>query len=269
MTDNITQLQSASPVILLVAFGASVPSTQSTYDRIEARVRAEFPHAQVWWAYTSQVVRRRLAQAGKIFDSPEIALAKLMDAGVKSVAVQALQIIPGKEFHDLYKNCRAFSGMTGWLPGVRVGNPLLAGDTDLVKVTEAILRNLPPERKPDEAVLLIGHGTKHPSNALYTAMLYHLQRRDANVYLGVIAGSPSQEEIKAMLLARKITKVYLLPFLAVAGVHAHTDIAGQDASSWKSVLTKEGIDCVPVLKGLADYDDLLDIWISHLQEVYY
>jgi sirohydrochlorin cobaltochelatase len=269
MTDNITQLQSASPVILLVAFGASVPSTQSTYDRIEARVRAEFPQAPVLWAYTSQVVRRRLAQAGKIFDSPEIALAKLMDAGVKSVAVQALHILPGKEFHDLYKNCQVFGGMAGGFLSVKVGNPLLASDADLLKVIAALITNLPAERQPDEAVIFVGHGTKHPSNALYTAMIYHLQRRDANLYLGVIAGSPSPEEIKAMLLARKIDKVYLLPFLAVAGGHAHTDIAGKDASSWKSILTKEGIDCVPILKGLADYDNLLDIWISHLQEVYY
>jgi hypothetical protein len=40
-----------------------------------------------------------------------------------------------------------------------------------------------------------------------------------------------------------------------------------DADSWMSILTKAGFVCVPILKGTAEYDNFVDIWVSHLEAV--
>ncbi len=52
--------------------------------------------------------------------------------------------------------------------------------------------------------------------------------------------------------------------MSVAGDHAKNDMAGTEEDSWLSILTKEGIECVPVLKGTAEFDQFVDIWVDHL-----
>jgi sirohydrochlorin cobaltochelatase len=44
-------------------------------------------------------------------------------------------------------------------------------------------------------------------------------------------------------------------------------MAGEDDDSWKSILSAAGIQCHTVLKGTAEYDGFVDIWLSHLNEV--
>jgi len=62
-----------------------------------------------------------------------------------------------------------------------------------------------------------------------------------------------------------VSKAYLLPFMAVAGDHAMNDMAGDENDSWKSVLTADGVACVPVLRGTAENQAFVDIWLDHLQ----
>jgi len=99
-------------------------------------------------------------------------------------------------------------------------------------------------------------------------MAYYLQRRDPNIFVGTVEGAPTIKDIKAALLAKKIKKVYLMPFMSVAGDHARNDMAGDEKDSWKSILTLAGITCVPILKGMASYDDIADIWVDHLKTIY-
>ena len=63
---------------------------------------------------------------------------------------------------------------------------------------------------------------------------------------------------------KKIEKVYLMPFMSAAGDHAKNDMAGDDDDSWKSILTRAGIECVPVLRGTAEFDSFVDIWVGHI-----
>ncbi|MDJ0857311.1 MAG: sirohydrochlorin cobaltochelatase [Desulfobacterales bacterium] len=41
-------------------------------------------------------------------------------------------------------------------------------------------------------------------------------------------------------------------------------MASDEEDSWKSVLTKAGIECVPILKGTAEYDEFVAIWVDHV-----
>ncbi len=77
-------------------------------------------------------------------------------------------------------------------------------------------------------------------------------------------GFPEIDHIRDRLLAGKFTKAWLMPFMSVAGDHAVNDLAGDEEDSWKSALTKAGVECVPVLKGTAEYDVFVDIWADHL-----
>ena len=250
--------------ILLVAFGTSISKAQISYKNIERAVRAHFPNTPLRWAYTSEFIRRKLAKQGQSMDSVETALAKMMDEKFTHVAVQSLHTIAGWEFHDMSRNAALFGQMVGGFDSIRVGNPLLSTDNDFERVVIALLKHIPKSRKKTDAVILMGHGTSHPINAAYAALMYHFQRQDPYVFVATVEGSPQIGEIKDMLLARKIKTAYLMPFMSVAGDHAINDMAGAEDGSWKSILTKAGISCSPILKGTAEYDEIVEIWVDHL-----
>ena len=249
--------------ILLVAFGSSEASAQVSFTNIDKKVKAAYPGIPVKWAYTSTIIRKKLAKQGKLLDSPEVALAKMQDEDFTHVAVQSLHTIGGDEYHDLRRTVGAFKIMGGF-QRVVLGYPLLATQEDMQRTVNAILSVIPKERQKRDAVVLMGHGTHHPSNAFYAALMFQLQLEDPNIFLGNVEGYPEIDLIQALLLKNKIKKAYLMPFMSVAGDHAKNDMAGDEDDSWKSILTKAGIQCVPVLTGTAEFDVFVDIWVDHL-----
>ena len=253
--------------ILLVAFGSSIPEAQVSFENIDNKAKAAFPDVPIRWAYTSSIIRHKLAKQGKQLDSVEMALAKMMDEGFTHVAVQSLHTIAGEEFHDLRRNAYAFSNMAGGFDHILVGYPLLGTEEDLIRVRDAIIQHIPKARMKNEAVVLMGHGTPHPSNAFYAAMMFHFQQKDPNIFVGTVEGGPEIDDIKTMLLKKNIKKAYLMPFMSVAGDHAINDMAGKEKDSWKSILTAADIKCVPILKGTAEYDEIVAIWVDHLKTV--
>ena len=135
----------------------------------------------------------------------------------------------------------------------------------MARTVDAIMAMIPEKRKAKEAVVLMGHGTHHPANAFYAALMFQLQLKDSNIYVGTVEGYPDVDLIKKMMLEKKIKKAWLLPLMSVAGDHAKNDMAGAEDDSWKSIFTKAGIECVPVLKGTAEYDSFVDIWVDHIK----
>jgi sirohydrochlorin cobaltochelatase len=253
--------------ILLVAFGSSIPSAQAAFDNIDQKVAEAFPGVPVRWAYTSSIIRKKLAKQGKQLDSVEMALSKMMEENFTHVAVQSLHTIAGAEYHDLLMTTNGFRQMADGFQSILVGYPLLGTQEDLDKVVAAMMKQIPQTRKKDEAVLLMGHGTHHPINCVYAAMAYNFQRKDPNIFVGTVEGAPLIDEIKTELMAKKIKKAYLMPFMSVAGDHAVNDMAGDEEDSWKSILTAAGIQSVPILKGTAEFDEIVDVWVDHLRIV--
>jgi sirohydrochlorin cobaltochelatase len=147
-----------------------------------------------------------------------------------------------------------------------ISPPLLSSSKDMEDVTHAILKNIPAGRKKGEGVILMGHGTQHPSNAFYTALMYHIQKKDPLVFLGTVEGSPTIDDLIPILKEKKSKKIWLMPFMSVAGDHARNDLAGNEEDSWKSILTKQGFECDITLKGTAEYDNMIDIWAGHLKD---
>ena len=254
--------------ILLVAFGSSIPEAQVSFENIDAKVKTAFPDVPVRWAYTSAIIRHKLArEEGKSLDSVAIALAKMMDEEFTHVAVQSLHTIAGEEYHDLVRTAEAFRDMADGFDRIMVGFPLLGTQKDLERIVDVTIRHIPEERKNGDAVILMGHGTPHPGNAFYAAMMFNFQQKDPNIFVGTVEGWPEIDDVKNLLKEKNLKKAYLMPFMSVAGDHARNDMAGDEDDSWKSILTKAGVQCVPVLKGMAEYDDVVAVWVDHLKQV--
>ena len=251
--------------ILLVAFGTTVPMARVAFDNIDRKVRAAFPEIEVRWAFTSRIIRRKLAKGGETVPSEIGALAAMADDGFTRVAVQSLHTIPGQEYHGLVRTARAFEGMPKGIERVVVARPLLATSMDMERVVDALMANFPKQRKAGDAVVLMGHGTHHPANSFYPALQYFFWKKDPNVLVGAVDGPPLLADVLAELNKRKTATAYLMPFMSVAGNHARNDLAGDQPDSWKSVLSKAGIKCIPVLKGTAEFDAVVDVWVDHLK----
>ncbi|MHC1742133.1 MAG: sirohydrochlorin cobaltochelatase [Syntrophobacteraceae bacterium] len=267
MDRNLTATR--RPVILLVAFGTTIPEAREVLKRIDERATARFPDAEIRWAYTSKIVRRRLAAQGTVLDSPEIALARLMDEGHLEATLLSLHVFPGREFHDLNHNVQLFSRMVKGFQRLRMAKPLLSSYEDLERVAAVLLDSLPAARGPDDAVVLVGHGNQaHPADMVYTAMGHVLSRLDPLVLVGTIQGKPGITEVLSQLRTLGVKKAWLVPFMAVAGEHARKDMAGEGPESWKSILTAHGIECRIELRGLAEVPAVVDIWLDHLRDVF-
>jgi sirohydrochlorin cobaltochelatase len=250
--------------ILLVAFGSSEKSAQVSFDHIDRKVKAKYAGIPVRWAYTSHIIRKKLAKEGRQLDSPEVALSRMMDENFTHVAVQSLHTIGGAEYHDLRRTVGAFKAMGGFQK-IILGYPLLSTQADLARAVDAVMTIIPNERKKKEAVVLMGHGTHHPANAFYAALMFQLQLKDPNIFVGTVEGYPELGLLKDLILKKGIKKAWLMPFMSVAGDHAKNDMAGDDDDSWKSQLTKAGVKTIPVLKGTAEFDAFADIWVDHIQ----
>lgn len=51
--------------LLLAAFGTSVPEALPSFKAVDQSFRQNFPDQPVVWAYTSQIIRRKLAKEGR------------------------------------------------------------------------------------------------------------------------------------------------------------------------------------------------------------
>jgi sirohydrochlorin cobaltochelatase len=252
--------------ILLVAFGSSIPEAQAAFDHIEKKTRETFPEIPLRWAFTSSMVRKKMADEGKNLDSVAQALADMAEEGFTHVAVQSLHTISGEEFHELTLTVRAFENIPEVFDKILIGLPLLGNEKDMEQVASAIISTIPEQRKPEDAVVLMGHGSPHGSNAFYAALMWRLQLQDPNLFLGVVEGFPEITDIVPVLKNRKIQKVWLMPFMSVAGDHARNDMAGPEEDSWRSILNREGMDCEVILRGTGEYDEFVDIWINHIRD---
>lgn len=251
--------------ILLVAFGTSVPEAVAAIDALKRDAEAAHPGVPVRLAYSSHIIRDKIAGEGIRKLSPAQALADMAAEGFTDVAVQSLQSIPGREYSDVKATAEAFQAMPKGIKRVSVGRPLLHLPEDIDATAAALLPTLPRHGK-GEAVVLMGHGTEHPANAAYSALQLALWKRDADVFVATVESRPSLDDIIPQLKRRGVRTAYLVPLMSVAGDHAHNDMAGKEDDSWASKLAAAGISPKPVLVGLGSRPAVAALWIGHLND---
>ena len=252
--------------ILLAAYGAGGVQGTNTLQLFERMVRAAFPAASIRWAFTSMIMRSRLAGEGKKTDSITKALCRLGFEKFTSVTVQSLHMIPGQEYETLLGEIRE-APACGGPASIATGTPLLHSQDDIERAARAMLDNLPEEREPGEAVIWVGHGTGHEGGGAYERLTEAVQKLDENIFVGTLAGGDEGPEAHLPLLRELgINRAWLMPLLSVVGKHAADDIAGDGPESWSGILGAGGVSCRTVLRGAIEYRGFADIWLSHLKE---
>ncbi len=250
--------------ILLVAFGSNNPQGTHALQSFSDVVRNRYPAVNVRWAFTSLLLRQRLAKERVKRDSVLKALQKMYFEKYTHVAIQPLHSIPGSEYLALAQEVKAFTQMHKEFV-VHVGAPLLQENEDVHKASLAMIRHLPDERKCDESVVFMGHGAVHMGMQRYVDLANAVLMLDVHVHVGTMDGMLTLDTVLPKLNAGH--KVWLMPLLSVVGQHALEDMAGKDTLSWRSQIEAAGFVCRPVLRGLVEYEGFMDIWLTHLQRV--
>ncbi|MBO4301217.1 MAG: sirohydrochlorin cobaltochelatase, partial [Desulfovibrio sp.] len=238
--------------VLLVAFGTSVPEAMESMHDVDAAFKAAFPNQPVVWAYTSQIIRKKLAAEGRPVGGISDGLTKLADKGVRVVRVQSLHVMAGEEFSaleralllDVKQHPQRFDA-------VFLGRPMLESREDAKALATAVLEDTKKLRPKGEALVLMGHGQEQGRAGLtFEGARTVFHDADRKVFMATVEGAHGFDELLTELKAAKIKKAILEPMMLVAGDHARNDLAGDEDDSWASQLSKAGIKTEAHLKGL-------------------
>jgi sirohydrochlorin cobaltochelatase len=111
--------------------------------------------------------------------------------------------------------------------------------------------------------VLVGHGTGHPADSLYSLMAGMLRKDHRNAFLGTMEGFPGILDVISELKASSAKRVKLLPFLLVWGGHATKDLAGRGPDSWKSLLEQNGFEVELQLQAMGEQEEIVSIFLEH------
>lgn len=224
------------PIIILAAYGTTVPAGQRALEAIDSHVTEVHPDYTVYWAFTSDFIIRKLRNLGQtsLFErgvplaSLKELYAGLAAKGVRSVTVQSLHVSPGSEFHDLL--AVPSDGII-----VQYGRPLLADDTKMAEVLDVLSEKF---GTADEVTILCGHGNDH-FQKYNTAMIKLdtlVRATYKNTFLATVEGLPGAEKALADARATGLKKVCFVPVMITAGNHIMHDVLGDKKDSWESRL---------------------------------
>lgn len=256
----------APDAILLAAFGSRLPAAEASLAAMRRSAESLHPGFRVETALTSGTVRGHKAAQGGQARSPEDLLRQLLGEGVRRLAVQSLHVVPGNEYLSLKRLVEKFRALPDGFARLELGRPLLGDSGDIAPAARALLSVLPPERKPSEAVLLMGHGTRGRANEAYAELGRELKALDRLVLIGALEAEPGLEEKVAELKALGAGTVHLMPLLFARGKHAETDMAGRGEGSWRTGLERAGFQCRTHLRGAGEEPALAALWLDHLRE---
>ncbi|MEF9917987.1 MAG: sirohydrochlorin cobaltochelatase [Eubacterium sp.] len=251
--------------LLVISFGTSYRETrEKTIGAIEKDLQMNFPDHDFKRAFTSRMIIKKLKERdGEAVDIPREALEKLKNEGYTEVVCQTTHVINGYEYDLTISELKKFENDFEVLT---IGAPLLTTIKDYERVVDIVAEELPKTAK-GEALLYMGHGSEHHANATYPAMDYTFKHMGhPNMFMGTVEGFPSLDDIIPQLKEKGYHKLYLAPFMIVAGDHAINDMASDEADSWKTLLTNEGFEVECVLKGLGQFRGIQDMFAEHAKD---
>jgi len=236
------------PAIIIATFGSSSRG-QAAMDAVEARIAENFADHQIYWAYTSEIIRRK-----KGLPSLLETLAKVESDGYRKAVVQPLHVFPGTEYQQVQESSLYF-------PGLRV----IVGETLCHRwnFIEAVLEEVSADflTGENQINLLALHGTPlaaDPVNMIYIGINHLVSGMYDNVYAATVEGVPNIQsvanQIKKDHARTPFTRIRLIPMMFLAGMHVEDDLMGEK-DSWRSTFEKMGIevDCPTITCGAKEY----------------
>lgn len=263
MAQSFGEAPKEKTAILMVHFGTTYDDTRkATIDAINEKARRQFPEITIAEAYASRIIISRLKKRGIIKKTPQEALLRLAAEGYTHVIVQGTNVIDGIEAEVLRNEA---SLMKPFFKEIRVGRPLLYSVEDCLKATRILIDRYGKNLAKNQAVILVGHGTSTPANAMYSQIDYMFTSEGASSFhVATVEGYPTYETTLARLKTSKAKNVTLVPFMFVAGDHARNDIDGE----WRGMLEREGFKVTSLLEGLGSIPGIQDIYIEHIKDAF-
>ena len=248
--------------ILLVHYGTSNDKSRAqTIDKLNSRVAETFPDCAVVEAYSAPSVIKTLAKRGikKLYISQ--ALDSLKALGCNKLVVQSTMLLDGvitemlrTEVVKVKNDFRAVS----------VVRPLLYSVDDCRTMIEMLTKSLLADKSvatKKSQVVLVGHGSDSPANAMYSQIDYLLKAEEkSSWHVGTIEGFPKRENVEQQLKNSKNKNVILVPLLYIAGNHQKEDIDGV----WKTQLQTKGYHVDVFGKGIGEMTEIQNMIIGKI-----
>ncbi len=255
--------------LLVVSFGTSYKETrEKTIEAIERDMMVAFPEADFKRAFTSGMIIRRIRERdGIIVNNVSEAMEEIVKEGYKKVLIQPTHIINGEEFEKMLSMILPYIEK---FESIKIGKPMLTSSDDYEEVVNIVMDDVKKSvgLEENEALVLMGHGTGHYTDAAYAALDYRFKAMGhKNVFVGTVEGYPEIEDVLPQVKEFGAKKVKLMPFMIVAGDHAVNDMAGDEDDSWKNIFKDAGINVQCVLKGLGEIEGIRQMYVKHLKEV--
>lgn len=260
--------------ILIVAFGTSVPEARRAIDNLVSTTKRAFPDTEVRLAYTSNIIRRKIAKEQNLnIPTPTSALAAMNDDGFTHVYVMPTHIIPGAEYDDIKGIVDGFRAVKGKYEfrDIRLGQPYLSSIKDCDFMADVLMKRFAKDlADKDRAIVLMGHGTPHHiAHAMYSQLQLTLDKKAPGRFvIGTVEAAPMIEDVIARLKHnRNVKRLVISPLMIVAGDHAHNDLAGRDdQESWINLLRKAGYkDIKEVLVGLGEDEMMAKEYVARIK----
>ncbi len=236
--------------LIVVSFGTTYKPALKTIEQIENGLKETFNNYNFFRAFTSKVIIDKLARENLIINTLDEILENLYKANYNEVLCQPLYVAGNIDLSIFYNKFKI----------VKLGKPILYSDNDYKICCEVIANNILKEE--NEAIILMGHGSKYSSNDLYIKLENNFKALNfKNIYVSTLENSNLSYIIEC-ISKENIKKVYLAPFTLLAGVHTQKDLN----NTWKSILINKGYEVEVILKGLGEYEEIIELINSHSKE---
>lgn len=248
--------------ILLVHYGTSNDKSRAqTIDKLNSRVAETFPDCAVVEAYSAPSVIKTLAKRGikKLYISQ--ALDSLKALGCNKLVVQSTMLLDGVMTEMLRTEV---GKVKNDFRAVSVVRPLLYSVDDCRIMIEMLTKSLLADKSvatKKSQVVLVGHGSDSPANAMYSQIDYLLKAEGkSSWHVGTIEGFPKIENVEQQLKNSKNKNVILVPLLYIAGNHQKEDIDGV----WKTQLQTKGYHVDVFGKGIGEMTEIQNMIIGKI-----
>lgn len=248
--------------ILLVHYGTSNDKSRAqTIDKLNSRVSETFPDCAVVEAYSAPSVIKTLAKRGikKLYISQ--ALDSLKALGCNKLVVQSTMLLDGVMTEMLRTEV---GKVKNDFRAVSVVRPLLYSVDDCRTMIEMLTKSILADKSvatKKSQVVLVGHGSDSPANAMYSQIDYLLKAEGkSSWHVGTIEGFPKIENVEQQLKNSKNKNVILVPLLYIAGNHQKEDIDGV----WKTQLQTKGYHVDVFGKGIGEMTEIQNMIIGKI-----
>ena len=222
--------QQTDKAILVVSFGTSYEaSRKATIEKIEQDIRNAFQDHRIYRAWTSKFIISILKKRDN-YTVPTVkeALEQMITDGIREVVVQPTHILDGIENNIMKEEVLSYKES---FDKIAFGTPLLADSKDESQAINAVTTEF-SDLKETEALVFMGHGTTHQVNTAYAGLDQKFKESaHANVFIGTVEVDPTIHDLVKEVTSFQPSKIYVTPFMIVAGDHAHNDMAGDSPDS--------------------------------------